>query len=332
MDPLTRDYKLPELHTNAFPSLKHFGLYQIPDPAVFQMVWGSSALVKDLTSVKLLAAPKFFSYSNTKFSDALAEFLAVLAEQSPSLRGLWVRVQDPKLDRPSYDVPLITLASLQKLPLQKLYIEGINFSDYPYDEDDTEDNEFVGPRFDFVKYFSTSFPALKELGFPNHRAALTDSRMFCALLPRLESLRFDFDLDFAQWEPNFDLNEIPRHRNSPFRIFEANFLGICENEEEDNGLDITDLDYDDGVGLAHYLFSLWPNVRLAPQLEEDESKDHASHEKMIVSINNYLAELSCCNRDASIKYEDIKALDWAHGRIPRRGLLHLSPQEFYFSD
>ncbi|KAG8736143.1 hypothetical protein FRC10_009651 [Ceratobasidium sp. 414] len=328
MDPHKRDYTFPELDTNAFPSLKHLALYRIPDMNMFQMIWAASALIKKLTSIRLLPSPKFFSDSNTKFSDTLVDVLSILAEQSPLLEDLWLRVLHPELDRPSYDITLVTLAALQKLPLHTLYIEGVNFVDHPFSGSDIDDNEFVGKRFGFIKHFATFFPALRQLGFPNHPVAWTDSRMFCSQISQLESLRLDFELGSFPWDLEIDLNEVPRYRRSPFRTIEANFLGIGENEYE-KGIMVFDYDY--ALQHANYIFSLWPNVQIVAQVDEDESEDRTSHKKMIALINDHLAALSCCNRDASIKYEDINVLSkgsWVEcggvARCPGRELRFLA--------
>ncbi|KAG9090905.1 hypothetical protein FRC06_000833 [Ceratobasidium sp. 370] len=335
MDPQKRDYVFPKLSINDFPALKHLAFYQIPDMDTSRMIWSTSVLVKNLTSIKLLLAPKFFSYSNTKLSDTLAELLSILAEQSPFLKDLWLRLLDPELDRPSYDVPLVTLDALHKLPLQKLYIEGINFADYPFDDDDIEDNEFVGTRFAFVKHFATCFPALTELGFPNYTVAWTDSRMFCSQMPHLESLRFDFDLGSLPWTET-DLNDIPRYRRSPFRTIEANFLGICENEDEEyRKPNILGFSHEEIVEIADYLFSLWPNVQIVAQIDEGESEGRTSHKKVIALINEYLAALSSCNRDASIKYEDIQVPDfrpWYKSQGREKRWLALMEVESWYHD
>ncbi|KAG8736937.1 hypothetical protein FRC10_008710 [Ceratobasidium sp. 414] len=125
-------------------------------------------------------------------------------------------------------------------------------------------------------------------------------------MPQLESLRFDFALRSLPPDQAVNLNDVPRYRLSPFRILEANFLGI---EEDGYGVGVTGFRCDHAIQLANYLFSLWPNVQIAAQPDEEEFEDCTAHHKMIALINDHLAALSCCNRDPSIKYEDIKILN-----------------------
>jgi hypothetical protein len=58
-----------------------------------------------------------------------------------------------------------------------------------------------------------------------------------------------------------------------------------------------------------YLFSLWPNVQISAEIDPDDENFEEEHKQEILAIeltNDYLARLSCCNRDPTIKYEDVK--------------------------
>jgi hypothetical protein len=60
-----------------------------------------------------------------------------------------------------------------------------------------------------------------------------------------------------------------------------------------------------------YLFSLWPKVQISVEAEPETDTSEEEFEEDIRAIaltNEYLARLSCCNRDPTIKYEDMNVL------------------------
>ncbi|KAG9085507.1 hypothetical protein FS749_004365 [Ceratobasidium sp. UAMH 11750] len=310
MDPEKSDYTLPQLDHDSFPALRHLGLFWIPDMATFRRVWTAPALIRKLTSVKLLPSPDFCSRL-VHLSD-IVELFSILAKNSPSLQGLWLRMTHPAVNGPVYyDVPLTVVAPLQELPLETLYIEGIQFSDYLfYFIRGVYSTEYVTKRNAFIKHFATSFPALRELGFPLHRISLTDLSEFHSQMPQLESLSFDFDLGFLPRGHIVNLGNIPRYRRSPFRTLEVYFPS---GDQDRFGMD-AEFQYDEAVRLVNYLFSLWPNVQITAQPDEEEFEDRTPRHRKVALINEQLAALSCCNHDPSIKYEDVKILNeysWA---------------------
>ncbi|KAG8701338.1 hypothetical protein FRC08_004134 [Ceratobasidium sp. 394] len=311
MDRDRGDYTLPELDDNSFPALTHLGLFWIHDMDTFQRIWDSPALTKKLTSLKLIPTPEFCFYTNIEFSDTLVQIFSVLAERSPSLQALWLRALHPDTSDPFYEASLPAFAALQILPLQSLYVDGIHFEEYWFfHQPHAFDDESVAKREAFIKHFATAFPALRELGFPLHTVPWTDCPLFHSHMPQLESLRFNFNLGTLKGK-KVDLNNVPRCRCSPFRTLEANFLGISEGGFE---ADIRGFRYGDATRLVNYLFSIWPNVQIAAQPDGEDFEDYTPHYRRIALINNHLAALSLCNRDASIKYGDIKILNkesWA---------------------
>ncbi|KAG8701336.1 hypothetical protein FRC08_004132, partial [Ceratobasidium sp. 394] len=108
MDPNKRDYFLPELDDDSFPALKHLGLYWISDMDTFQRILSAPALTKKLTSVKLLPSRDICCHFNG-FSAALSRLLSIVAEQSPSLQSLWLRMAHPAANHPVYDTSLTVL-------------------------------------------------------------------------------------------------------------------------------------------------------------------------------------------------------------------------------
>jgi hypothetical protein len=63
--------------------------------------------------------------------------------------------------------------------------------------------------------------------------------------------------------------------------------------------------------IIRYLFSLWPNVQISAEAEPETDTFEEEFEEDIRAIaltNEYLARLSCCNRDPTIKYDDMGVL------------------------
>ncbi|KAG8723121.1 hypothetical protein FRC09_004633 [Ceratobasidium sp. 395] len=341
------EYNPPKLPDTAFPSLKHLALYWLPDRKTFRRLWNIPALVSKLTSVKILPCGDLCR-EKSQFKFILEPILATLAKKSPHLENLWFRALDPDAVRAWHHVPLSSLEVLKKVPLKKLYIEGVDFrervgskknhdierrkgektskddkdkdgcrdkrkgEDEDGSEDGTEsedekDDHSVPLRKcpDVGERLVTMFPGLKELGFPRHELPPTDISMFHSKMPHLEALRFDFSPGSVS-AMSVDLESIPRLRKSPFRIFEANFLGMDEMIKIDG---ISKLSYYSALALAQYLFSFWPNVQIEAVEDVDEMEEYAAHRKAIALINEYLTLLSYCNRDPSMKYEDIKVLN-----------------------
>ncbi|KAG8684503.1 hypothetical protein FRC08_013660 [Ceratobasidium sp. 394] len=128
-------------------------------------------------------------------------------------------------------------------------------------------------------------------------------------MPNLESLRFDIDLRPLPTALEVNLVNNARHRRSRFHTIEANFFGLSDQIRAE---DVTSFKCKDAISLAQYLFSMWPNVQIVAQVDEDSEsmpEDYETHRKMIKLINDHLAALSCCNRDPSISYEDINILN-----------------------
>ncbi|KAG8685869.1 hypothetical protein FRC08_012870 [Ceratobasidium sp. 394] len=149
------------------------------------------------------------------------------------------------------------------------------------------------------------FPGLKELGLPCQELSFADLQTFHSKLPHLEALRFDFSLGSLS-ELKVDLASVARHRRSRFHTLEANFFGLSEWTKIS---DISCWGYEDALLFTQYLFSLWPNARIAAQLDPQELEEVPTQEKMIELINEHLALLSYCNQDPSMKYEDVKVLN-----------------------
>ncbi|KAG9081658.1 hypothetical protein FRC06_005462 [Ceratobasidium sp. 370] len=125
-------------------------------------------------------------------------------------------------------------------------------------------------------------------------------------MPNLESLRFDFDLESVSPNLKVDLNTAARYRRSQFSTLEADFFGV---DEWAMVAGVALLRYDQVVLLVQYLFLLWPNVQIIARKDEDRPTGHSTQKKMVALINDHLAALSFCNRDASIKYEEIQILN-----------------------
>ncbi|KAG8738159.1 hypothetical protein FRC12_016892 [Ceratobasidium sp. 428] len=344
------EYAPPKVPATAFPSLKHLALYWLPDCKTFRRLWNIPALVGKLTSVKILPCGDLCR-EKSQFRFILEPILGTLAEKSPHLENLWFRALDPDATRAWYHVPLSSLEVLKKVPLKRLYIEGVDFrervgskksnnikqsvaekkskddkdqsegggekdegededegenGDGPESEDEKEDSSVPLRKCpDVGERLITMFPDLKELGFPRHELPPTDISMFHSKMPHLEALRFDFKPGSVSAMP-VDLEGIPRLRASPFRVFEANFLGMDETIKISG---ISDLSHYNAVTLAQYLFSLWPNVQIEAVEDVDEMEEYTAHRQAITLINEYLTLLSYCNRDPSMKYEDVYILD-----------------------
>ncbi|KAG8719586.1 hypothetical protein FRC09_010925 [Ceratobasidium sp. 395] len=340
-------YTPPELPDTAFPSLKYLALYWLPDRKTFRRLWDTPTLVSKLTSVKILPCGDLCR-EKSQFKFILEPILATLAEKSPHLENLWFRALDPDAARAWYHVPLSSLEVLKKVPLKKLYIEGVDFrervgskknhdikqskggkgskddkdkdgcrdkregededgSEEGTESEDEEEDHSVPLRTcpDVGERLVTMFPDLQELAFPRHNLPSTDISRLHSKMPHLEALRFDFDIgSFSAM--SVDLESVPRLRKSPFRIFEANFLGMDESIQIKG---ISDLSYHSAVGLAQYLFSLWPNVQIEAVEDVDEMEEYAAHRNAIALINEHLTILSYCNRDPSMKYEDVEVLN-----------------------
>ncbi|KAG8719585.1 hypothetical protein FRC09_010924 [Ceratobasidium sp. 395] len=179
--------------------------------------------------------------------------------------------------------------------------------EYDDESEDEEEDASVPPgeRPSVEEHLITMFPELRELGFPSNELSFTDLPLFHSKLPHLEALRFDFSLTSLSTLPA-DLKSVPRHRKSPFRVLEANLLGMSESTRL---MGISHVSYDRAALLVQYLFSLWPNVQIEPVQDTLEMDEYVAHRKAIVLINEHLTLLSYCNRDASMKYEDIKVLN-----------------------
>ncbi|KAG8705288.1 hypothetical protein FRC09_003047 [Ceratobasidium sp. 395] len=269
--------KIPRLEDTAFPSLKRLVLNWVPNSETFRMFWNVPALVKKLTSVKLLLSSDLCSEKG-RFNHILLPILTTLAERSPHLEDLWLYAVDSNALRAWYSIPMSALEILKKVPLQRLYIEGVDLRETASDEvsseannatasegadeagdkdnndgqrddeaqdtddEDQDDEEPCADRLARVaRPLTTMFPSLKELSLPRQQMCFTELVTLQSKMPQLETLRFDFDL-CSIGESKVDFGSIPRHRSSSFRILEANFLGI---DEHASIIGISNLGYDD---------------------------------------------------------------------------------------
>ncbi|KAG9121256.1 hypothetical protein FRC07_002872, partial [Ceratobasidium sp. 392] len=171
-----KDYVFPELAESVFPSLNYLALYRIPNFAMFEMFWNIPRLVGKLKSVKIIPLAGFFDIkeSNDEDDDSWyainpQRMLAFLAQQSPSLQYIWIRTLDSDAIRTTLAVPLLTLDVLRQLPLRTLHLEGI----------------WLNGEVDVMKYLTTTFPKLQELGLPNHSIQFTDLLEFQSKMPEL---------------------------------------------------------------------------------------------------------------------------------------------------
>ncbi|KAG8775018.1 hypothetical protein FRC12_001708 [Ceratobasidium sp. 428] len=335
-------YELPKFGDTAFPSLKRLVLNWVPDSKTFKMFWNAPALVKKLTSVNLLLSGDLCSEKG-RFNHILLPMIETLAERSPHLEDLWLYAVDPDAMRAWYSIPMPTLEVLKKVPLRRLYIEGVDLRETASDEvgndkndaaskgageagdkdndgdqdedkaqdEDDEDEDDDEPRANrltnVAEPLAAMFPILKELSLPRQQMRFTELVTLQSKMPQLEILRFDFDL-CSIGESKVDFGSIPRHRSSSFRVLEANFLGI---DEHTSIISISNLGYNDIASFVQYIFSLWPNVQIAalPDPDGPDSDEHSENEKAIALVNEHLAGLSYCNRDPSVRYKDIKILN-----------------------
>ncbi|KAG9084768.1 hypothetical protein FS749_004972 [Ceratobasidium sp. UAMH 11750] len=301
------EYSLPELTDTAFPSLKHLGLYWF-SPDVFDMFWSVPSLVSKLVSVKLLNGD--FCSAKEFLSNILVPILSALRAGSPHLQNLWLRAVIADGMSARYEVPVSVLSDLKGLPLETLHMEGMIFAGRDFSHDDDDENgelEYETGSVPIAQRLTTMFPNLRELAFPNQRMSFADLQTFHSRMPKLGSLRFDFDLGSVSPNLGVDLSTVVRYRHSRFSTLEADFLG-----DELAGrpiADIASLRYNQIVPLVQYLFSLWPNVQITTRSDEDWPERRSIQKKMIALINEHLAALSSCNRDVSIKYEEIQILN-----------------------
>jgi hypothetical protein len=205
-------YSLPDFDETSFPSLKHLGFHFLPNYEVFDMFWDVPVLVNKLTSVKILFDNVFFHGDPFEL-----RLLSTLVERSPGVEHLWLRALDPDAWRAWHSTSASVIGDvLAKLPLQTLYIEGI---------------EFEG-RKDILEHLAETFPTLKALELRSQRADFKDLRYFAEKMPHLERLNLDIPYNTI---PSVDLNEVPRYRLSAFRTFESNFHGF-ENDGSSPGV------------------------------------------------------------------------------------------------
>ncbi|KAG8685956.1 hypothetical protein FRC08_012828 [Ceratobasidium sp. 394] len=272
------------------------------------MFWSVPSLVSKLVSVKLFNGD--FCSAEEFLSNILVPILSTLRAGSPRLQNLWLRAVIADGMSARYWVPLSVLSDLKGLPLETLHMEGMIFAgrDFSHDGDDENGElEYEAGSVPIAQRLTTMFPSLRELALPNQRMSFGDLQTFHSRMPKLESLRFDFDLGSVSPNLGVDLSTVVRYRHSRFSTLEADFLG-----DELAGRPITDiasLRYNQIVPLVQYLFSLWPNVQITARSDEDWPERRSIQKKMIALTNDHLAALSLCNRDASIKYEEIQILN-----------------------
>ncbi|KAG8685448.1 hypothetical protein FRC09_014735 [Ceratobasidium sp. 395] len=315
MNPKIRDCTIPTLDNTAFPALTGLTLHWIPNFNVFRMFWDTPALVSKLTTVKLLPSIELSYYTNEEISDTVSQILSMLAEKSPRLENIWLRMLHPDAGRPYNEIPRSILDVLHKLPLRSIHLDGVVLLD-----PETSGPKETHKNLDLVTYFAKMFPDLKQLGFPLHPVHLSIRRDFHSKFPQLESLCFDFDLSALSVDLKVDTANIPRYRSSPFFMLEANFLGISDESFVPS---IKRFSYEDAMLFVTYVFSLWPDTQIAAQMEEvDCDGDRTVHHNMIELINVHLANLSWWNCDASVEYKDVKVLNeesWARCKVNNRG-------------
>ncbi|KAG9075426.1 hypothetical protein FS749_012908 [Ceratobasidium sp. UAMH 11750] len=222
---LADEYPLPKLAGTAFPSLKHLGLYWF-SPGVFDMFWSAPSLVSKLVSVKLILNDD--SYSLEEFSDILVPILSTLRAGSPRLQNLWLRAVRFDGTGARYAVPVSVLSDLEVLPLETLHMEGVIFAGRDFSHHDDDENgelEYETGFVPIVQRLTTMFPSLRELAFRNQRMSFADLQTFHSRMPKLESLRFDFDLGSVSPNLKVDISTVVRYRHSRFSTLEADFLG-----------------------------------------------------------------------------------------------------------
>ncbi|KAG8796479.1 hypothetical protein FRC12_021112 [Ceratobasidium sp. 428] len=281
--------ELPSFPETAFPVLTHFGLHQIPDWSILEEVWDCSALVGNLTSVKLNMAESCVNFENDTVDDPIFAF-SVIATRSPNSQKLWFHVENPDGDDPAYEISTSDLNALGSLPLRGLHLGGIEF----------EDPKAV-PR-----YMAATFSRIQELGLPDHLITLNELQAFRSELPLLEVLRIKIELETIAPDFEVDLSDVPRHRNIPLHTLGANFIG---NTEEESRSDILSMKCSSAKAFSNYLFTLWPNVQIIPQGDVQYVTGTYRHQNAMDLINDQLARLSYCNREPSIKYRNINVLN-----------------------
>ncbi|QRV90304.1 hypothetical protein RhiJN_18322 [Ceratobasidium sp. AG-Ba] len=331
LDPYRPNITLPDLPHSAFPSLIYLSLEWIPDSKTFRKFWAVPALVSKLTSVNLMPSGEMCREKN-RFSRVLLPILEAVAEKSPKIEHFRLRAIDSDACRAWYNFPISGLEGLRKLPLRTLWIEAVELSEPPVDmgdgkeegkaikskakaeqldgegeededddqdKDDDEDDDRLSRCSDVGERLSAMFPDIVELGFPRHTTPLSAIETFHSRLPRLETLRFDFDLGDVS-KLKFDLSGVPRQRKAaPFTV-EANFLGLDESIQIDG---ISGFKHTDAIRFAQ------PNVRIVElPADEEDGDDWPEREKMVTLVNEYLEGLARCNLDPAIKYEHIDVL------------------------
>ncbi|KAG8793734.1 hypothetical protein FRC12_001817 [Ceratobasidium sp. 428] len=295
--------ELPSFPETAFPALTHLGLHQVPDLAMLEEIWDCSALVGNLTSVKLNMAESCVNFEDDTVDDPIFAF-SFIATRSPHIQNLWFHVENPDGNYPAYDISISDLDKLGGLPLCSLHLGGIGFEN---------------PE-DVPQYIATTFAEIKELGLPNHQIPLNGLQAFRSQLPLLEVLRIEIELETISPDFEVDLNDVPRHRNIPLHTLEANFIGDTEEELRS---DILSIEWSNAKAFSNYLFALWPNIQITAQGVCQYIPEFYRHLKAMALINDYLARLSYCNREPSIQYQSIRVLNedsWAKCKLWREDM------------
>ncbi|KAG8686692.1 hypothetical protein FRC08_012365 [Ceratobasidium sp. 394] len=126
-------------------------------------------------------------------------------------------------------------------------------------------------------------------------------------MPQLQTLRIGVVPGDLFSGLDIDLREIKRHRRSPFRTLEVNFLAQDQYLEKQDTID--SFSYQEAMTLTRYLFSLWPNVRLEEKLHRMWARNTKTAYRKMELINDHLAALSCRNDDPTMEYEKIDILN-----------------------
>ncbi|KAG8785151.1 hypothetical protein FRC12_017921 [Ceratobasidium sp. 428] len=273
----------------AFPVLTHLGLHQVPDWAILEEVWDNPAFVGKLTSINLNLAENCVNFENDTVEDPIFAF-GVVATRSPHAQNLWLHVENPDGDDPAYEMSTSDLNALGSLSLRSLHLGGIEFEDAK----------------DVPRYVATAFSRIKELGLPDHQVTLKELQDFRSELPLLEVLRIKLELETIAPDFEVDLNNVPRHRNLPLHTLEANFIGDTDKESRS---DVLSMKFSNAKAFSNYLFTLWPNVQIAPYGDIQYITGSYRHQNAMALINDQLARLSYCNHEPSIQYQSIHALN-----------------------
>ncbi|KAG8719588.1 hypothetical protein FRC09_010927 [Ceratobasidium sp. 395] len=274
-------FELPSFPEAAFPALTHLGFHQVPDWTTLKKIWGCPVLVSKLTSVKLNMAESCINILDGSVDDPVSAF-DVIATCSPHTQNLWLHIQSADRFFPAYEMLTSDLDQLGGLHLQSLHLGGISFED---------------PE-DLPRYIATTFPGIKELGFPNHWTMFSELCAFRSELPRLEVLRVELDLETIS--PGFEvlLDNVPRHRNIPLHTLEANFIGSTEVESRW-----------DVLSMNFFNAKAFSNVQIVPHGDVQYLPETYRHQNAMALVNDYLARLSYCNREPSIQYQSICVLN-----------------------